>query len=456
MNNMTYYGYVASSKNALYHHGVKNQVWGVMNGPPYPLDQEGKASFRANAKKLGSYEKREARLNSKASHVKSMANLNKQIVNDKSSVKQLKSNNRTAEQLARHRQSVEREQYKNQIAKLRNERNAPRHAQQAKREQMREQRRARHEQQRMQKEQMKNQQKLQKEQLKSQQKMQKERLKAEEKERNAQRKAEEKENLRQQKAAEKQEAKESKVSTRQMMVDKIIQSGDAKTLKKYGKLLTNEEYKRATDRMQLLRDEKNAKLSNLVSKGRTIAEGVKNVADATTQGINTYNNLMKILDAFKPKADGTARRQIGAEKKAKDYTKLLESEKAKQIYENLSKHPEAYKQGLMNQYLGIKDKDGNMIPLSNKGGAKGESKVKDSSKSSTSQTTPKGTNKVPTENQRTAMKNANNALKELGKYKSERDAKPTNEELIKQILGNQSNIDKSAPKWLQDELIKLL
>ena len=25
----------------LYHHGVKNQKWGVRNGPPYPLNSKG-------------------------------------------------------------------------------------------------------------------------------------------------------------------------------------------------------------------------------------------------------------------------------------------------------------------------------------------------------------------------------------------------------------------------------
>lgn len=29
-------------ESRLYHHGIKGQKWGVKNGPPYPLDKNGK------------------------------------------------------------------------------------------------------------------------------------------------------------------------------------------------------------------------------------------------------------------------------------------------------------------------------------------------------------------------------------------------------------------------------
>lgn len=454
MNDMVYYGYLSSS-NALYHHGVKNQVWGVTNGPPYPLGREGKASFRANAKKLGSYEKREAKLNSKATHVKSMANLNKQIVNDKSSVKQLKANNRTAEQMARHRQAIEREQYKNQIAKLRNERNAPRHAQQAKREQYRQQEGARHAQQKMQRQQIKAQQRAQKEQIKNQQKMQKEQLKAKEREQKEQLKSQQKMQTEKIKAEQKAQAQQrkdeakaearanktlavSKKDGRLLNRNTIINSGDPKMLKRYGKYLNNEEYKLAAERVMQVNELKSAKLRSFVDKGKTIAEGAKNVADATEKGIQTWNNAMKILDRFIPKTDAfgkvVARKQIGVSEK-KDYSKLLENEKAKQIYENLTKNPDAYRKGLMNQYLGIKDKDGNMVPLSSNTSvkAKGEIKVKSNSGSAVTPRTksePKTTsesgykgvhNMTPLESRQyrtnTASKSINDlnkAMKELG------------------------------------------
>lgn len=444
MNDMVYYGYISSS-NALYHHGVKNQVWGVMNGPPYPLGREGKASFRANAKKLGSYEKREAKLNSKATHVKSMASLNKQIVNDKSSVKQLKANNRTAEQMARHRQAIEREQYKNQIAKLRNERNAPRHAQQAKREQYRQQEGARHAQQKMQRQQIKAQQRAQKEQIKNQQKMQKEQLKAKEREQKEQLKAQQKMQTEKIKAEQKAQAQQrkdeakaearanktlavSKKDGRLLNRNTIINSGDPKLLKRYGKYLNNEEYKLAAERVMQVNELKSAKLRSFVDKGKTIAEGAKHVADATEKGIQTYNNAMKILDRFMPKANGTARKQIGAEKKATDYTKLLESEKAKQIYENLKSNPDAYKKGLMNQYLGIKDKDGNMIPLSSNTGAKAKT-GSDSSKNAT-----KGLSS--SDKTRKALERMINGESDMDK-------------LLSLINEHQANIDRNSPLWLR-------
>lgn len=461
MNEMVYYGYLSSS-NALYHHGIRNQVWGVMNGPPYPLGREGKASFRANAKKLGSYEKREAKLNSKATHVKSMANLNKQIVNDKSSVKQLKANNRTAEQMARHRQAIEREQYKNQMAKLKNERNAPRHAQQAKREQYRQQEGARHAQQKMQRQQIKAQQRAQKEQIKNQQKMQKEQLKAKEREQKEQLKSQQKMQTERLKAEERQkvqqrkdEAKAEARANKTLAVSKkdgrllnrntIINSGDPKMLKRYGKYLNNEEYKLAAERVMQVNELKSAKLRSFVDKGKTIAEGAKHVADATEKGIQTWNNAMKILDRFIPKADGTARKQIGVSEK-KDYSKLLESEKAKQIYENLKNNPDTYRKGLMNQYLGIKDKDGNMIPLSSNTGTKvkGETKVKDSTKS-----TPVKYSKE----QKASLKSAKEQLKDLNTYAKNRDAKDAMDLLLAQIEANQANLTKNTPSWLKRQLL---
>ena len=35
-----YRAYVTMNYNAIYHHGIKGQQWGVQNGPPYPLDYE--------------------------------------------------------------------------------------------------------------------------------------------------------------------------------------------------------------------------------------------------------------------------------------------------------------------------------------------------------------------------------------------------------------------------------
>lgn len=39
-----------TNTNELYHHGVSGQKWGKKNGPPYPLNAEGKADLRAQKK----------------------------------------------------------------------------------------------------------------------------------------------------------------------------------------------------------------------------------------------------------------------------------------------------------------------------------------------------------------------------------------------------------------------
>ena len=49
---MAYYAVIVSHTGELYHHGIKGQKWGVVNGPPYPLgkDQYSKSELR----KMGS------------------------------------------------------------------------------------------------------------------------------------------------------------------------------------------------------------------------------------------------------------------------------------------------------------------------------------------------------------------------------------------------------------------
>lgn len=40
--------------NELYHHGIKDQRWGIRNGPPYPLSKDKKEHIKRVAKNIGS------------------------------------------------------------------------------------------------------------------------------------------------------------------------------------------------------------------------------------------------------------------------------------------------------------------------------------------------------------------------------------------------------------------
>lgn len=62
---------MSESEMYLAHHGRKDQRWGYQNGPPYPLDREGLASFRAQKKHFDELEKRENSSNSHSEHEKS-------------------------------------------------------------------------------------------------------------------------------------------------------------------------------------------------------------------------------------------------------------------------------------------------------------------------------------------------------------------------------------------------
>lgn len=59
-------GFVCDSENAtsqgyLAHHGVDNMQWGVRNGPPYPLNRQGRAALRKQRKQQKKYEKQKAK-----------------------------------------------------------------------------------------------------------------------------------------------------------------------------------------------------------------------------------------------------------------------------------------------------------------------------------------------------------------------------------------------------------
>lgn len=67
--------------NELYHHGVEGMSWGKRNGPPYPLNAEGKADLRAQkkaAKKQKNIERGAERLENRKEYVNKKLNIDKQ------------------------------------------------------------------------------------------------------------------------------------------------------------------------------------------------------------------------------------------------------------------------------------------------------------------------------------------------------------------------------------------
>lgn len=340
LSNEEYYGLVEAGKT-LCHHGVRWQAWGVQNGPPYPLGSAGKARAKAARHILGGRKAREERLAEKADSKATMASINRKLVaskmqmkGDKASYKLKKAADKAAvkrarhaekqatkdtkakEQLdklkaqqelakqktalkdARHKGSIEfrlkadqlmREQYKNEKAKLKAERDrvTNKAAKDAVKARLKAEKQA-----------ARDRLSTQKADRKNQLKMEKERLKMQEREKIRQEKADQKqkahEEKMQQKAERKAEAKAN--SPIQQMKDRIVNSGDPKMLKKYGKILNNDEYKSAVDRIKQVNELKSAKVQKWVDRGKQLSDSMTNIANTTTKGIETINNGIKILN----------------------------------------------------------------------------------------------------------------------------------------------------------------
>lgn len=385
LSNEEYYGLVEAGKT-LCHHGVRWQAWGVQNGPPYPLGSAGKARAKAARHILGGRKAREERLAEKADSKATMASINRKLVaskiqmkGDKASYKLKKAADKAAvkrarhvakqesrdakakEQLdklkaqqelakqktalkdARHKGSIEfrlkadqlmREQYKNEKAKLKAERDrvSNKAAKDATKARLKAEKQAA-------RDRLANQKADRKNQLK----MEKERLKMQEREKIRQEKI-------QQKVERKAEAKAN--SPLQQMKDRIINSGDPKMLKKYGKVLNSDEYKAAVDRIKMVNDLKSAKAQQWVDRGKRVADTIGNVATATTRGIEATNNAIKVLNFFRGRSGKEDIKLIGAEKKATDYQKQLQNLKDKMSAEELKANPSKYLDAIMKQSTG--------------------------------------------------------------------------------------------------------
>lgn len=398
LSNEEYYGLVEAGKT-LCHHGVRWQAWGVQNGPPYPLGSAGKARAKIARHILGGRKAREERLAEKADSKATMASINRKLVasklqnaNDKAGYKIRKAENKAAvskarhtgkhaereaktrDQLeklrnqqelakqkaslkdARHKGSIEfrlkqdqliRQQYKNEMAKLKAERDrvTNKAAKDATKARLKAEKQAA-------KDRLSNQKADRKNQLK----MEKERLKMQERAKIRQEKADQKQKAHEEKIQQKAERKaEAKANSPiQQMKNRIINSGDPKMLKKYGKMLDNNEYKEAVNRIKLVNDLKSAKVQKWVDRGKQLSDTMSNVANTTAKGIETVNSGIKVLN-FLRGSKATPIKTIGAEpKKATDWNEQLNQLRSKIAVNQIQKDPQKYLDAIMLGKVGYK------------------------------------------------------------------------------------------------------
>lgn len=293
--------YALQMKGAyLCHHGIKGQAWGVTNGPPYPLGSDGKKQAQENRRILAANKSLKERM--AARHGKQQT-INRQILRANTATNKVK---------------VKTEQSKNEIRKARHA-----YKDSIRREKMK----LRAEKQKLRDEEKARQLKIKEEkarqrseELKRQEALRAERAKANEATR-ALREQTRKVQL-ENKAAKSQQAhernerilntlnKDINVRTpRDILAQRVVNSGDKKMLKKYGNILNNEEYKAATDRITLkdsmnnsMKAAKRAKLEGFVKKGSEIVSTTKSTIES---GINAYNALQGAAKIFaKPNGTG--------------------------------------------------------------------------------------------------------------------------------------------------------
>lgn len=248
-----YYANVHLGKE-LCHHGVKGQAWGVTNGPPYPLNSEGKAQFKENKKILKSKDAQTMREKTAARHGRA----------EKANQAIIKSKTETS------REKAKQVQAKNEIRKARH---AWKDAQRkdklaAKRDS----------------EKLKAELKAQK----MKEHAEKQRLKAEEAKAKAE-KAAAKTRLQQERA--KQRENSGIKSPKEALKQRVIMSGDKKLVAQYRHLLNDNELRTAQARINLVKELKGNKLEALKNFARNVQDTTSTVKNATDNTINVLNTV---------------------------------------------------------------------------------------------------------------------------------------------------------------------
>lgn len=292
---------LANAGKELYHHGIKGQAWGVQNGPPYPLNQEGKARHRSFASKKNKIFKSNDEKVKDYEHAKT---LNRKILRANTSTLKEKTKNESA---------------KNEVRKAR-------HAYKDARR--REKMALKKEQQKLRDEQRKRDLEYKTAKLKA---------KAETSILKSKARADKFNNSQKEREAKREQLKEMTKnikSPKEALKERVINSGDKKMLKKYGFLLNNDEYAQAAKRVELVKDIKRGKVSKAVDTvSGAISKGT-DVAKTITGAYNTANAIAKVVA---PNSKFASKKQINltpTEKKAVDPVDALNKLKATMEYRN--------------------------------------------------------------------------------------------------------------------------
>ena len=329
MPSSEFYSGLATYGDSLYHHGIKNQAWGVQNGPPYPLGSAGKARAAKARHILGGRKTREARLNEKAGSHATMANINRKLVESK--LKGVEDKNSLAK--AKTGQKIKNIENKDALAKTKST------SQLKSLENKQALNRARHK----------------GKSARLQDKLEKQRYKTE----MARLKKEQRNNEKKEEKPKEQKIS-AKDAARNALKERVINSGDPKMLKKYGRFLNNEEYKAAATRITMVNDLKSARLKAFVDRGRQLADTAKNVAETTRNAVDTANNAIKTVNFFRERAGLKPIRTIGQDlpkKETKSAQDVLNTIKAQVAAKEISNNPDKYRNSIMKQLVGYQAPD---------------------------------------------------------------------------------------------------
>lgn len=243
---------------SLCHHGIKGQAWGVTNGPPYPLGAEGKSQARENRRILSAHKSlKEARA---ARHTKAQT-INRSIIRSNTATNKEKAKNESSKNEIRKARHAWKDAARREAMKFK-----------ADKSKVKDEERRRHEQ------------------------MKTEKIKQKAERATAKTKISDERNNRFERATK------GIKTPRQLLVERVINSGDKKMLSKYGNLLNNDEYALAVNRIKLQKELKNSekearakKFDSFIKRGADLIGNAKNSVENLANMYNLTNNAAKIF-----------------------------------------------------------------------------------------------------------------------------------------------------------------